>query len=103
MNRIFEPIFFFCAISLFVPVCAAAIPVDTVPVGNPGNATDQDYGAGQFGAVAYSYRIGTYEVTNAQYAEVLNAKDATGANSLELYSSSMTNDALGGINFEAGN
>ena len=41
----------------------------TVPVGNPGNKAD---GTG-FGSVAYDYRIGKYEVTNAEYCEFLNA------------------------------
>ena len=42
---------------------------ETVAVGNPGNAAD----ATGFGAVAYEYRIGKYEVTNAQYCGFLNA------------------------------
>lgn len=56
-----------------------AVTIDTVPVGNAGNAADQYYAYDnpdhlQFGTVSYDYRIGTYEVTNAQYAEFLNAK-----------------------------
>ncbi len=83
---------------------ALAATIDTVPVGNADNAPDQNFNLqGQFGAVAYDYRIGKYEVTNSQYIEFLNAKDPTGANSLELYSSSMTSDARGGINFTAAN
>jgi formylglycine-generating enzyme required for sulfatase activity len=39
-------------------------------VGNAGNAPDST----GLGAVAYDYRIGTTEVTNAQYAAFLNAK-----------------------------
>jgi len=42
---------------------------ETVPVGNPGNDADST----GYGAVAYEYRIGKYEVTNAQYCEFLNA------------------------------
>jgi formylglycine-generating enzyme required for sulfatase activity len=41
----------------------------TVPVGDAGNAAD----ATGYGAVAYHYRIGKYEVTNAEYCEFLNA------------------------------
>ena len=46
----------------------AAAPA-TVPVGNPGNKAD----ATGYGAVAYEYQIGKYEVTNAEYCEFLNA------------------------------
>jgi formylglycine-generating enzyme required for sulfatase activity len=48
-----------------------------------------------YGAVAYDYRIGTTEVTNAQYAEFLNAK--AGSDPLALYSTNMGSDARGGI------
>ena len=56
-------------------------------VGDPGNACDRHAGKGCFGAVGYAYRIGTYEVTNAQYAEFLNAKAA--ADPLGLYNTNM--------------
>jgi formylglycine-generating enzyme len=48
------------------------------PIGDSGNAPDTRYG-GSYGAVPYSYRIGTYEVTAAQYCQFLNAvaKDDT--------------------------
>lgn len=71
-----------------------AINVETVPVGNPGNANDSDTGRG---SVAYKYRIGKFEVTNFQYVEFLNAVDQAGANTLALYSSSMMTDPTGGI------
>src|SRR6185503_17949600 len=93
MNRFVSWLSVFCAMLLFVPLSATAVTIDAVPVGNPNNAPDQNDGAGQFGEVGYSYRIGKYEVTNSQYVEFLNAKDVTGANSLELYSSSMTSSA----------
>jgi len=44
--------------------------------GDPGNACDTQTQS-CFGAVAYSYRISKYEVTNAQYAEFLSAKAAS--------------------------
>src|SRR4051812_17756638 len=103
MTRIANWLLKFCAMSLLVPLSATAVTIETVPVGNIGNAPDQDYGSGGYGAVGYPYRIGTYEVTNSQYAEFLNAKDGTGANLLELYSSSMTSSVRGGINFASGN
>jgi formylglycine-generating enzyme required for sulfatase activity len=48
---------------------AFAVSVEWVTVGDPGNPADTT----GYGAVAYTYRIGKYEVTNAQYAEFLNA------------------------------
>lgn len=64
--------------AFFVVAAIAAWPADAatitwVTVDNPGNAADQDYGAGAFGSVGYKYRIGETEVTNDQYAEFLNA------------------------------
>ena len=52
---------------------SAAISIDTVPVGDAGNANDST----GFGGVSYDYRIGTHEVTNSQYTAFLNAKAAT--------------------------
>ena len=68
------------ASALVLAVCgtAQAVTMDWVTVGNPGNAAD-DTG---YGAVTYTYQIGKYEVTNAQYAEFLNAVAATDTNDL---------------------
>ena len=57
----------------------ATVTIDWVTVGNAGNAADTT----GYGAVSYNYQIGKYEVTNAQYAEFLNAKAAT--DSYNLY------------------
>jgi formylglycine-generating enzyme required for sulfatase activity len=54
---------------------ATAVTIDWVTVGLPGNAADVQNGDG---AVGYTYRISKYEVTNAQYTEVLNAVAAAG-------------------------
>jgi formylglycine-generating enzyme required for sulfatase activity len=86
------------AVIIFSSQLARAVNISTVPVDNPGNAAD-DTG---FGSVAYSYQIGKYEVTNAQYVEFLNGVDPTGANALALYNSSMTSNANGGITFTSG-
>ena len=51
---------------------AAAVTYQMSHVGNPGNAAD-DNGYGTYGAVAYDYQIGTYDVTIAQYCAFLNA------------------------------
>lgn len=59
--------------SLASATFAAQVTMDTVPVGNPGNAADNT----GYGSVAYNYRIGTFEVTYGQYAEFLNAKAAS--------------------------
>jgi formylglycine-generating enzyme required for sulfatase activity len=62
----------------------ASVTIDYVTVGNAGNAADTT----GYGAVPYEYRIGKYEVTNAQYAEFLNAKAAT--DSYSLYNPNMS-------------
>ena len=69
----------------------AQITIPTVPIGNPGNAADPATG---FGSVAYTYNIGSTEVTNAQYAAFLNAKAAS--DPFNLYNTSMAG-SLGGI------
>lgn len=58
---------------LLLPSFASAVTIDWVTIGDPGNAAD----AAGIGAVATSYRISKTEVTNAQYAEFLNAKAAS--------------------------
>ena len=62
-------------LSLLIASRGSAVTMAWTPIGNPGNACDPQpdtgFGAGCFGAVTYTYSIGTYEVTNAQYAEFL--------------------------------
>lgn len=72
---------------------ASAVNIETVVVGNAGNIGEVQ-SQGTFGAVGYNYRIGTYEVTNAQYAEFLNAKATS--DPLALYNTSMAS-GVGGI------
>lgn len=43
--------------------------IEMVTVGDPGNLPDSN----DFGSVDYSYRIGKYEITTAQYSQFLNA------------------------------
>jgi formylglycine-generating enzyme required for sulfatase activity len=78
---------------------AHAVTIDWVTVGDPGNADDTN---GR-GAVAGEYRIMKYEFTNAQYAMFLNAIDPAGTNPNSIYSSSMGDNARGGISFSSGN
>jgi formylglycine-generating enzyme required for sulfatase activity len=68
---------------------ASAVTIDWVLVGDPGNAADTATNcyAANCGSVADSYRISRYEVTNAQYAEFLNAKAAS--DPLLLWNASM--------------
>ena len=63
--------------------------MDWVTVGNAGNAADPLTG---YGAVGYEYKIGKYEVTNAQYVAFLNAKGAS--NSGAIYNSGMTSTGI---------
>jgi sulfatase modifying factor 1 len=89
--------------SVAILVCLAstsqAVTIQYVPVGNPGNPGDTT----GFGAVPYSFSIDKYDVTNSQYAEFLNTKDPTGANTLGLWNNQMADATYGGINFDAGN
>jgi len=61
-------------------------------VGDPGNP-GSSHGDG---SVAWEFLIGKYEVTNEQYAELLNAKAALG-DPLALYNPAMTTNRRGGI------
>jgi sulfatase modifying factor 1 len=79
---------------------ASAVALDWVTVGDPGNAPDassklENCFTPDCGSVSYPYRIGKYEVTNAQYVEFLNAKAAS--DPLGLYDPSMGSDPNGGI------
>ncbi len=76
---------------LAVSIASASITIPTVAIGNPGNAADPTTG---YGSVAYTYNIGTTEVTNAQYTSFLNAVGATDA--FDLYNPNMAG-AFGGI------
>ena len=76
---------------LAAPVGAAPITYEMVTVGNAGNANDRVYGA-----VAYDYQIGKYDVTIGQYTAFLNAVATT--DTYSLYNSSMgTNLNIAGI------
>lgn len=75
-----------------IALSASAVTIDWTFVGNPGNACDPQ-SQGCFGAVGYAYNIGTYEVTNADYVEFLNAKATS--DPLGLYNTNMGTE--GGI------
>src|SRR5262245_4443073 len=92
------------ALAICMAQPAAAVNMAWSNVGNPGNPADTKVmmtdGTSGYGSVGYNYRIGTYDVTNAQYTEFLNAKDPTGANTRNLYWSQMGSDPVnGGIQY----
>lgn len=72
---------------LLAQTASALITIDSVPVGNAGNAADPTTG---YGAVGYDYGIGKYEVTLNQYCVFLNAVGAT--DTYGLYNTSMGAD-----------
>ena len=84
---------------------ARAATIAWSPVGNPGNLADTRTYQGvptNLGTVNYSYSIGTYDITNAQYVEFLNAKDSTGADPLGLYNTGTRYSTYGGITYNPG-
>ncbi len=68
---------------MLVQTASALITIDSVPVGNAGNANDST----GYGGVGYNYSIGKYEVTLNQYSAFLNAVGAT--DTYGLYNTSM--------------
>ena len=87
-------------ISLVTPAFAV-INIDYVLVGNAGNAADNSTGS-LYGAVAYAYKIGKCELTNAEYTALLNAVDPNGVNANGIYNTGMGSDIRGGITYAAG-
>jgi sulfatase modifying factor 1 len=69
------------------------VVIETVTVGNLGNAPDTRYADPGFGGVDYVYEIGKYEITAEQYCEFLNAVAAT--DTYGLYNLSMWTDDYG--------
>jgi formylglycine-generating enzyme required for sulfatase activity len=80
------------ATSIAVVGAPGTVAVEWSTVDDAGNAPDPTTG---FGSVGYGYRIGTYEVTNAQYAAFLNSVAASDPNG--LYNTNMGSSARGGI------
>ena len=74
-------------IILCLPSAAsAAVTIDWVTVGDPGNPDDST----NRGGVAYTYQIAKYEVTVGQYTEFLNTKAKT--DTYDLYNANMGSD-----------
>jgi formylglycine-generating enzyme len=91
------------ATAALITSAAASVTIDYVPVGHAGNAADST----GYGAVAYAYQIGKYEVTNAQYTAFLNAVNPTGSGTggvgpNGIYNTNMGSNVRGGITYNAG-
>jgi formylglycine-generating enzyme required for sulfatase activity len=89
-SALFPILLFVCSLP-----ASAAVILDMAVIGDAGNAPDPVTG-NQWGAVAYQYRMGKFEVTNAQYVDFLNAKAKT-SDPYHLYDSQMSTDARGGV------
>ena len=96
-----------CGVCLHgVGLAEAAINIETVFVGNPGNAGEPSgssapggHGpAAIVGAVDYTYKMGKYEVTAGQYTAFLNAVAAT--DTYGLYNTSMWSGDYGCAHIE---
>ena len=81
--------------SIFASSAWAQIAIPTVVVGDPGNAPDSRRFTG-FGAVPYTFRIGTFEVTAGQYTAFLNAVARTDTNGLYNMFMANTSPSFGG-------
>ena len=87
-------------VALFLSLPARAVTIDWVAVDNANNAADTPSAncwAANCGSVDHAYSISKYEITNAQYAEFLNAVGQNGAITRALFNASMHNNPNGGI------
>ena len=71
------------------PSIGAYKRIETTLIGDRSNESDTN----QYGSVTYEYKVGTYEITNAQYADFLNAVAVRDPNG--LYSSLMQINRFG--------
>ena len=69
------------------------VNIETVHVGDPGNAADTRYETPGYGSVGYTYDIGKYEVTAGQYTVFLNNKG--GVDTYGLYNTDMSHTGYG--------
>jgi formylglycine-generating enzyme required for sulfatase activity len=91
-------------IVVMATVPAAGIEIETVLIGDPGNAADtrpMSDGTGGHGDVGYEFRIGKYEITNNEYVEFLRAI-AADSDPHEIYEPALGNTYFGGITRSGG-
>ena len=96
--KFLRPILLAASVALIADA-RGSVTIAWVTVGDAGNAADPTTG---YGAVAYAYQIGKYEVTNAEYTSFLNAVDPEGANANGVYNVEMGSNARSGITYTAG-
>ena len=77
----------------FVNPAMAVVNMSWTSIGNAGNAADTT----GYGSVDHAYNIGTYEVTNAQYVDFLNAKGASNDNGIYNWTMGSTGGYYGSI------
>jgi hypothetical protein len=74
MRKAINVVCFVAGVLMAVGAAQATVTIETVVVGNVGNADNVPDTTG-YGAVDYSYNIGKYEITVGQYVEFLNYKE----------------------------
>lgn len=94
MYRLFTPLLLVGASFALASQLASAVTIETVLVGNVGNAPDPATG-NLYGSVAYAYNIGKTEVTVGQYTEFLNSVAHT--DTYALYNAWMSTNLSAGI------
>ncbi|MFH1615100.1 MAG: SUMF1/EgtB/PvdO family nonheme iron enzyme, partial [Planctomycetota bacterium] len=98
MNKKVFIFFVFLAVMLNWLGMAPAVDMEFVVVGDPCNAIDTfidlETGVAR-GAVNYKFRIAKYEVSNAQYAEFLNAVAASDPHKLYDYDEEFGLETMG--------
>jgi formylglycine-generating enzyme len=93
--------FLFALGAITLPLAAQPLTIETVVVGEVGNAADplNSGNVPGIGSVGYSYHLGKYEVTNAQYTFFLNAVAAS--DPYGLYNPAMQTSGSG-VAFDGG-
>ena len=94
----------FCSVGVVALLGLLAVPahsvtIDWVTVVDAGNAADTTGSPNPAGTVGYAFKIMTFEWTNSQYVDFLNAVDPDGTNPNAVYNGNMGGNARGGISF----